>query len=142
MYEEILREEGFVTEIKNGQMKIELINTASCESCTTKDICKSGKVNHIFIKYDGKYEIGDHIVIEILGREVLKTVILLYGIPTVLILISLFIAYFSFGKQNVIYSILVSFMSIGIYYLLLKYYLKDFRNLYKIKIYKKANHIY
>lgn len=141
MNEEILREEGLVTEIKNGQMKIELINTSGCESCTTKDICKSGKVNHIFVRYDGNYEIGNHIVIEILGREVLKTVILLYGIPTVLLLISLFTAYFSLGKQNVFYSILVSFISIGIYYLLLKNYLKDFSSLYKIKIYKKEDNI-
>lgn len=131
---EILREEGIVTEIKNNQMKIELISTSNCDACSTKDFCKSGKSNFIQTKYDSNYKVGDEVVIEVLGKDVLKIVWLLYGLPIIILLASLFITYFSIDVKKEIYSVLVSFSFVGIYYLLLSFYLKDIQCLYEIKI--------
>lgn len=137
MAAEILREEGIVTEIKNNQMKIELINTTNCDTCSTKDFCKSGKSNFIQTKYENNYKVGDEVVIEVFGKDVLKIVWLLYGIPIIILLASLFITYFSIDFKREIYSVLVSFSSAGIYYLFLSFYLKDIQSLDKIKISRK-----
>lgn len=134
MSAEILREKGVVTEIKNNQMKIELINTGNCNVCSTKDFCKSGKLNFIQTKYESNYKIGDEVVIEVLGKDVLKLVLLLYGIPIIILLVSLFIVYFSVDVRKEIYSILASFSLVGLYYLLVNFYLNDFQSMYKIKI--------
>lgn len=137
MSEEVLREEGVVTEIKNGQIKIELMITSDCDTCTTKEICKSGKMKYLILKNDNNYKIGDLVVIEVLGRDVLKTVVLLYGIPTILVLVTLFATYFGIESSDGLYSILIPFISIGIYYFFLSHYLKKTSNLNRLKIYKK-----
>lgn len=137
MSAEILREEGIVTEIKNNQMKIELINTSNCDACSTKDFCKSGKLNFIQTKYESNYKVGDEVVIEVFGKDVLKLVLLLYGIPVIILLATLFVVYFSVDIKKEIYSILASFSLVGIYYLFLSFYLKDIQSLYKIKISRK-----
>lgn len=137
MAAEILREYGVITEINKNQMKIELINTSNCDACSTKDFCKSGKLNFIQMKYDSNYKVGDEVVIEVLGKDVLKVVLLLYGVPVLILLIAFFIVYFSVDVRKEIYSILVSFSLVGIYYLFLNFYLKYIQSLYKIKIFRK-----
>ncbi|MCX8057497.1 MAG: SoxR reducing system RseC family protein [Ignavibacteria bacterium] len=137
--EEILREEGIVTEIKSNQIRIDLIKTSECDNCSTKDFCYSGRRDFLLVKYDGEFKVGDLVVIEVYGKDVLKIVFLLFGIPLLLLITSLLIFYFLINPKKEFIAIISSFILLGFYYLILSLYLKNSGNFYQMKISKKQS---
>lgn len=137
MDNEILIEEGIVTKVfHNNDIEITLIESDRCETCGTKDFCKGSNIKTIVVKNYQNLSLGDKVLIEVKGTTILQTVVLLYGIPLVIIILSFFFLYpvIETNKELIVTSI--AFFMVGLYYLLLKSVLKDLVEKYRVEIKK------
>ena len=130
MHDEILIEEGIVVSVENGFAEISLLKNENCNDCSAKIICKPQNGSKQLLKVEDPYGTrpGDIVKISIRGSDILKSSLMLYGIPLVILVASVlilskllestrFIEFYSF-----IAGIIVTF-----FYYLIFIYLKSFR---------------
>jgi sigma-E factor negative regulatory protein RseC len=136
MNEEILIEEGIVVNISGDNAEIKLIENSNCEGCTTKDFCNGNTEKSIKLKNEYDLKIGERVKIEVRGKTILKIVFLLYGIPLLILILSFLILYEIIEANRELLVSTISFSLIGIYYLLVTFYLRKTSNLIKARIIK------
>lgn len=136
MNEEILIEEGIVVSVSDDDAEIKLIGSSNCEACTTKDFCQGNTEKLIKLKNEYNLKVGERVKIEIRGKTVLKTVFLLYGIPLLVLILSFLILYKIIETERELVVSLISFSLVGIYYLLMTFYLRKIGNQFKITVIK------
>lgn len=90
---ELLIEEGIVISSNKGFADIEIIESANCEKCSAKIICKLGDSDRKRIKVIDPFNVdaGDFVKITIEGVQLVKASFLLYGVPLILLIASLLI---------------------------------------------------
>lgn len=90
---ELLIEEGIVIASEKGFADIEILDSANCEKCSAKIICKPGDSDRKRIKVIDPYDVmlGDFVKISIEGFQLVKVSFLLYGVPLILLIASLLI---------------------------------------------------
>ena len=138
MNEEVLIEEGIVTKVFNNEVEISLIETSNCDSCITKDFCKGERSKTIGLKNDHNLNVGDKVKIEVKGKTVLQTVFLLYGIPILILLLSFLIFYQMVETNKEIIASSISFFAIGIYYLMISFFLRKLQKQFKVNVIKES----
>ena len=130
MYDEVLIEEGIVISTEKGFAEISLIKNQNCSDCSAKIICKPGGGESQIIKVSDPYgtNIGDIVKISIKGTAILKSTFLLYGLPLLLLLASIFIMNIFFEGIHLIelFSFITGIIITSFYYLIF-FYLKPSR---------------
>lgn len=137
MNEEILIEEGIVTRVSFNEVEISLIETDKCETCSTKDFCIGDRTKAIILNNEYNLKVGDRVKIEVRGKTILQTVILLYGIPLLILIASFLLLYQIIEKNRELIVSSISFLLIGIYYLFIASYLRSIKNQFRVKVIKE-----
>jgi positive regulator of sigma E activity len=126
MNDEILIEEGIVISSQNGFAEISLTKSEYCEDCGAKIICKPQSNSNQTLKVIDPYGAlpGDIVKISIKGKALVKTSIVLYGIPLFILIIVIFLANLFWGdiKYSNLYSFLASVSFTIIYYLIIFFF--------------------
>ena len=116
-------EEGIVIDSQNGKAEIALISSDNCEECDAKLFCKpKGETTQILEVLDPfGVKPGDEVKISIKGGSVLKATIIMYGIPLLLLFLSILFGmdYFKNTKFPEAYSFLTGLVLMGIYFSLI-----------------------
>ncbi len=129
MYTEELTEQGIVKETKDGIAEIIILNSDHCEECTAKIYCKSNSDDYrsISLKDTIGLKPGDFVLISVRGSKILQTTFFLYGMPLIILFISLFAGFNIFSSHKELFSTLSAFLFLGVYFLSLRL---RFRNFY------------
>lgn len=139
MIREELIEEGIVIKSGNGFIEIELLESESCHECGARLFCKStGNKNKHLNVYDpyGSHN-GDKVKISVPGSAVLKATIFLYGLPLIILIISLVLGMtlLKYSSLSELYSFLIAIFNLCVYYSLLFILNRNHnRNLSSVKI--------
>lgn len=138
----MIEELATVAEVKDGKIWLETEIKSTCSSCVQSNSCGtsviakafSGKKNLIGLDFDGHAKIGQQVLLAIEESAVLNASILVYLVPTIILLISalssqyLFVTVMSLPElASVIASVLIAALSFWI----LKLYLNAPQNLAK-----------
>lgn len=117
MYTEELTEEGIVKDSKDGIATIVISNSDSCEECTAKVYCKPGNSNerNLVVKDPFGVNPGDKVRVSIKGSKVLSASFMLYGVPLILLVGSIFIGMQIFTYNKELFSALMGFGLVSIY---------------------------
>lgn len=129
MYTEELTEQGIVKESKDGIAEIIISNSDHCEGCTAKIYCKSKSDENrsIVVRDTIGLKPGDLVLISVRGSNILQTTFFLYGMPIIILFISLLAGFNIFSTQKELLSTFSAFLFIVVYLLLLRL---RFRNFY------------
>lgn len=129
MYSEVLIEEGIVVSSEKGFAKISLLKNENCRDCSAKIICKPGNGESHIIEVSDPYGTapGDIVKISIKGTVILKSTFILYGLPLLLLLITIFsVNLFLTGLHLIeLYSFLTGIFVLSLYYLIF-FFLKSY----------------
>ena len=126
MIREELIEEGIVLKSEKGIAEVSLAENEECEECSAKLFCKPGENNTKTIKafdpYDSKP--GDSVRISVAGNAILKATVILYGIPLVILILTIWVGLIMFSSYSSpeLISFLIALALMGIYYLAVYYY--------------------
>ncbi|MCK9281235.1 MAG: SoxR reducing system RseC family protein [Melioribacteraceae bacterium] len=114
---ELLIEEGIVISSKNGFADIEIMDSANCDKCSAKIICKPSDSERRRIKVIDPYNVGvgDFVKISIEGFQLVKASFLLYGMPLIILLTSL-LTFLNYYKMDELVATLLSMGLTAIYF--------------------------
>ncbi|MFC1546477.1 SoxR reducing system RseC family protein [bacterium] len=132
---------GKVIEISDNKIKIELKDIKACRSC---GLCGIGKKSLIEIEKPvyKKFNSNDDIIINVKSKSFLYIACLSYGIPVLV----LFLGYFTgavFAKvlsvSTELIRVLTGFLFVIIYYILLKFLIKGYKDYDIINVINKTD---
>ncbi|RPH28881.1 MAG: RseC/MucC family positive regulator of sigma(E) [Bacteroidales bacterium] len=122
MSSSIIQHQGVVQGIENNHLEIMIISESACSSCKSKKICSisEAKEKLIYIESSDKsYRIGDEVIVFLEERMGAYAVVFAYGLPFIVMVLSLFIGYYNNASEPVMgLSVLASLsLYFGIVYL-------------------------
>ncbi len=120
MNSEMLIEEGVVVSSENGFAEISVTKSEHCEECSAKIICKPRNKDLQLVKVADPFGTspGDKVKIAVKGTVLLKSSFKIYGIPLILLLISVFLsnAFLDYSRYKDLYSFLLGILvTLGYY---------------------------
>ncbi len=123
MTSETLVEEGIVLDSKNGKAVIQLISNENCHSCGAKPFCKPEDSEKNKLQVEDPYGVsaGDKVKISVEGKSIVFASFTLYGLPLILLIISILFGLYVFNPSKYIegYSFLFGISILSSYYLIL-----------------------
>ena len=91
-----IRHKGRVVEVMNGAVKVSVVATSACSACSIKEHCLSTerKEKEIVAKTlpNDNFTVGDVVDVEIAQGLGLKAVGIAYGIPCIVLIVSMVLA--------------------------------------------------
>lgn len=117
---EILTEKGVISRINGKKITIEIPKKPECEECRSIFCTKSeGKTNSIVIESSDDFYIGENVEIQLAGKYLTKATLFLFVFPLIILVITITITIKS-GLNN-LYSALIGFLFVAIYFLIIRY---------------------
>ncbi len=121
MNSEELIEEGIVIKVDKGTAEIAIIEKGECAECSAKVYCSPTEGNKKKLKVSDPYGVkpGDRVKVSLKGSNLFMASVLLYGIPLVLLIVSILIgiSLFENTKNKELYGFLTGMGVLVIYYL-------------------------
>lgn len=100
-----LSKEGIVKNINNNEITVEIQSCSACSSCMIKNYCSTSesKQKEITIKNEDahKYKTGEAVLITIDTKQAVKSIILAYVIPLILV-VSTIVGMTAYNKNEII----------------------------------------
>jgi len=127
--------QGCIVGIDDQKIKVQILSQSACSSCSAKGMCAAYEMTEkmIEVRNDHKhgYKTGEHVDLVMTQSMGNKAVILGYGLPFVLVLVTLLIVT-QFVPE--FYAGLVSLAILAPYYLVLYYFKDRLSNTFNFKI--------
>ena len=143
--QEKIFEEGIVSESNQGTVKIKLSANEHCSECSAQLFCNPQKDSSKSLVIDNHPELkkGDHVSISILGKSLFRASLNLYLYPLLILITVIFVGTELFYNSDnpEIYSVLLAFPSVIIYYFILLHFNKRFRRFKPRIVISKLNYI-
>lgn len=102
---ETISKNGIIKNIKNDELVIEIISCSACSTCAIKSYCNGAeaKQKEIIVKNKepDKFKVGDEVFVEIDEKQAVKSIILAYVIP-LLLMISTIVGVISYQQDEII----------------------------------------
>lgn len=118
---------GTVEHIEGSHIQVRIVQMSACSSCTAKAYCHSSESKEKLIDlYDAdasQVKVGDEVMVYGTTSMGMRAVVLAFGVPFLILIIALFIAY-SYTEKNEILSGIIAIFSVIPYYIIL-YLCKD-----------------
>jgi len=117
MLYEVITEEGIVASVKDEITEVQIISHSECCSCSAKAVCSPNKIVHTSNKINAK--VGDKVQIKISGDSLLKTSMILYGLPLFFLISGILIGTYLFRNYSSyeLISVVLGFVITLLYYL-------------------------
>ena len=101
---EVFTEEGIILEKKGDLAEIAIMDKGNCKTCAAKPFCSTnsdGVYSRLTVLDNLDAKPGDEVVVEVKGTDILKAVIMVYGIPLFLFIFTIgIVIYFYEGSPN------------------------------------------
>jgi sigma-E factor negative regulatory protein RseC len=121
--------EGVITAISKDVISVEIISKSACSACHAKGMCSASDMKNKVVDVPlttylitEDYKVGERVMVTLEESLALNAVLLAYGVPLVLLIISL-VGLSSFVESELVVG-LSSIAIITIYYIIL-YFLKE-----------------
>ena len=112
---DIIKHRGIVENIKGSHVQVRIIQTSACSACSVKGHCNASDV---FDMKASSYRIGEEVMIYGTTSMGMQAVLLAFGIPFLVLLITLFISMRLTGGDE-LRSALVALSALLPYYLII-----------------------
>lgn len=93
---ETIGKKGIIRNIKNDELIIDIMSCSACASCVVKNYCNTAeaKQKEIIIKNKeaDKFNVGEEVLVEIDEQQAVKSIILAYVIPLILMISTIIVA--------------------------------------------------
>jgi len=92
MQKEKIIEKGIVLSASDGTARIMLDESGKCEECSAKIFCKpAGSIDAKILEVEDSYGVkaGDKVDIEVIGSDIFKASVMLYGIPMIILIVGI-----------------------------------------------------
>ena len=123
MLREELVETGIVIGKSENKLKIEILETGTCEDCSAKIFCSPSENKRILeIDYNGNISEGDKVKVLINGLNLVKVSLILYGIPIILLLTGIMTSMYFYNTSGnaELYSFITGICLVSAYYFAVK----------------------
>lgn len=118
---QIIQHRGTVKSIEGSRVDVQIIQQSACSSCVAKNMCNSSeskeKVIEVYCDDASQYNVGDEVMLHGTLEMSMKAVWMAYGLPLVLVVLSLIILIPTLGSERL--GALTSLLVLAVYYLLL-----------------------
>lgn len=125
-----IEHKGTIASINGDQIKVRILQTTGCASCSAKDLCSSAesKEKIIDIKDSNSqfYSVGDNVTLHGSMTLGLRAVLLAFFFPFLVLVISLFIS-MNLTHEDELLSTSIAFGFTALYYLILALFKKQTR---------------
>lgn len=118
---------GVITSVETGKLHVRILQQSACSACHAKSACTtidSQNREVIVENVDGNFQLGETVKLYGKTSDGLLAVLLVFIIPFVLILLSLF--FFRYTFENEVFTALVSLLMLVPYYFVLSRLNKKF----------------
>ena len=93
---ETIGKTGIIKNIINNELIIEIMSCSACSTCAVKNYCNGAeaKQKEIIVKNKeaDKFNVGEEVVVEIDEQQAVKSIILAYVIPLILMISTIIVA--------------------------------------------------
>lgn len=122
---EVFTEEGIILEKKGDLAEIAIMDKGNCKTCAAKPFCSTnsdGVYSRLTVLDNLDAKPGDEVVVEVKGTDILKAVIMVYGIPLFLFIftIGIVIYFYDRSPNKELIAFLSSLTVLAFYYGFLK----------------------
>ncbi len=118
---------GTVESIEGTHIRVRIVQTSACSSCTAKSYCRSSeskeKLIDIYESDASAYHVGQSVTIYGTMSMGMRAVFLAFGVPFIILIIALFVTY-SYTGGNEVLSGIAALASLIPYYIII-YFCKD-----------------
>jgi sigma-E factor negative regulatory protein RseC len=121
--------------LPDNKIEVEVNKISACSTCSLKGGCgvsSDSSKNTYIIDNTVNANVGDELIIKIKQKALYKSVFIAYVLPIIIILITATIIDYLFKKE--IYTAVFSLVTAGIYFLILKFILKNKQSDITVKI--------
>lgn len=120
MQKEKIIEKGIVLSASDGIARIMLDESGKCEECSAKLFCKpAGSIDAKILEVEDTYGVkaGDKVDIEVIGSDIFKASVMLYGVPLLIIIAGILTGMNIFNSASLkeLYSFLFSLGLTAVY---------------------------
>ena len=119
---DIIQHEGIVESIGADCVSVRILQASACSSCSARGLCRSSESKEKLIEARGHYptlKVGDSVVLQGYVRQGLRTSMLAYVVPLVLMTIALFVGTHLGGEAaGALAALMVLVLYYGVLYLL------------------------
>lgn len=119
---DIIKHRGIVENIEGSHVRVRIVQTSACSACSVKGHCNASeskeKLIDVFDMKASSYRIGEEVMIYGTTSMGMQAVLLAFGIPFLVLLITLFISMRLTGG-NELRSALVALSALLPYYLII-----------------------
>ena len=130
-----IQHQGIVESIDGAHIRVRILQTTACSSCTAKGYCSSSESKEKLIEVVAQintYEVGDTVMLEGQTSMGLKAVLLAFVIPFLWVIFFLFL--FMNYVNNELYSAILSLVSLVPYYMVLWMFRNKLKHEFTFKI--------
>ncbi|MBK7868619.1 MAG: SoxR reducing system RseC family protein [Ignavibacteriales bacterium] len=122
---EVFTEEGIVVEKRGDLAEIAIMDKGNCKTCAAKPFCKTnedGVYSNLTVYDRLGSKPGDEVIIEVKGSDLLKAVMMVYGLPLFLFIFTIgTLIYFYNGDINKeIIAFFSAVLVLAVYYTIIK----------------------
>jgi len=125
-----IEHKGTVEHIDGDQIKVRILQTTGCASCSAKDFCSSAESKEKFIDVKDPnsqfYSVGDDVILHGSMTLGLRAVLLAFFYPFLVLVISLFIS-MKLSNEDELLSTGIAFGFTALYYLVLSLFKEQTR---------------
>ena len=130
-----IQHQGIVESINDAHIKVRIVQTTACSSCSAKGYCSSSESKEKFVdvvEANNSYKVGDVVLLEAQTSMGLKAVLLAFVLPFIWLITFLFIFMGFFHSE--LLSAILSLVSLVPYYLVLWLFRNQIKHNFTFKI--------
>ena len=123
---DIIKHRGIVEKVEGSHVVVRIVQTSACAACSAKGLCNASESKEKQIdvyEVNASYRIGEEVVLCGTTSMGMRAVFLAFGIPMLLLLVSLFVT-MRVTDGDALVSSLVALFAVVPYYLVI-YFMKD-----------------
>lgn len=124
---EYIEHSGIIESIAGSRIRVQIVQTAACAGCKAKSMCTSSEAKDKYIEvndsFPDRWSVGETVNVRgtlSMGKTAVR---LAFGVPVLIIVSLLLLCKVAFRLSDA-WSVLVSFIGVGIYFFIM-YMLRD-----------------
>ena len=121
MKEELILHDGVVKLVDGQRVVVTILQTAACSACAAKAMCSSAEAKEkdvdVFTPQASLYQVGQKVVLEGRLTDGRRAAIIAYGLPLLLMLPVLFVAFRLTGSEPL--GALCALITVALYYVVI-----------------------
>jgi sigma-E factor negative regulatory protein RseC len=122
---EVFTEEGIVVDKRGDLAEIAIMDKGNCKTCAAKPFCKTntdGVYSNLTVYDRLGSKPGDEVIIEVRGSDLLKAVMMVYGLPLFLFIFTIgtLIYFYNEDANKEIIAFFSALLVLTVYYTIIK----------------------